>query len=99
MTGLDLTSIRLTECEFASVVTDEILKFELPRLSAGPPNNHGGDRAIEPSGRRSVTDTTAIFVSETDTTVQFGRDLFDALWADSDPIGPYLHRQFPGVWE
>ncbi len=99
VTELDPASIRLTECQFASVVTDEKLKFELPRLSEGSTNHHGGNSPPEPSERGSVTDTTAIFVSETDTAVQFGRDLFEALWADSDPLGPYVERQFPELPE
>lgn len=99
LTEVDPASIRLTECQFASVVTDETLKFELPTLSEGPMNRHDGERTTEPSARGSVTDTTAIFVSETDTAVRFGRDLFEALWADSDPLGPYVERQFPELWE
>jgi len=96
---LEPSSIRLTECQFASVVTDEKLKFELPTLSEGSTNHHGGTNTPGPSERESVTDTTAIFVSETDIAVQFGRDLFEALWANSDPLGPYVERQFPDLWE
>jgi len=96
---LEPSSIRLTDCQFASVVTDKALKFELPRLSEGPTNRHDGERTTEPSDHGSVTDTTAIFVSETDSAVQFGRDLFDELWADSDPLDPYVERQFPELWE
>jgi predicted transcriptional regulator len=99
LTELEPASIRLTECQFASVVTDQKLKFELPTLSEGPTTQHGGNSTPEPSERGSVTDTTAIFVSETDPAVQFGRDLFEALWANSEPLGPYVERQFPELWE
>jgi hypothetical protein len=96
---LDPSGIRLTECQFASVVTDEALKFELPTLSEGPTTRHDGESTTEPPERGSVTDTTAIFVSETDPAVQFGHDLFEALWADSDPLDPYIQHQFPELWE
>jgi len=99
LTELDPASIRLTECQFASVVTDEKLKFELPTLSEVPMNHHGRNNTPEPSERGSVTDTSAMFVSETDAAVQFGHDLFEALWADSDPLGPYMERQFPELWD
>lgn len=95
LTTLDPTNIRLTECAFASVVTDEQLKFELPRLSEASTTNH----ATAPSAGGSVTDTSAIFVSETDAAVQFGRDLFKALWVDSEPMGPYIEREFPELSE
>jgi len=95
LTALDPEQIRLTECEFASVVTDEQLKFELPRLSETSTTHH----PTAPSGGGSVTDTSAIFVSETDAAVEFGRDLFEALWADSEPVGPYMKREFPELAE
>jgi len=97
LTTVDPEHIRLTDWEFASVVTDETLKFELPRLSeqASRPNSTPDTDSSE---RGSVTDTTAIFVSETDAAVQFGRDLFESLWADSEPLGPYIEREFPGLW-
>ena len=97
LTTVDPEHIRLTDCEFASVVTDDTLKFELPRLSerASRPNSTPDTDSSE---RGSVTDTTAIFVSETDAAVQFGRDLFESLWADSEPLGPYIEREFPGLW-
>lgn len=99
LTEIDPANIRLTECEFASVVTDETLKFELPRLAEGPTNYHGKEHTTEPSERGSVTDTTAVFVSETDRAVQFGHDLFETLWADSEPLGPYIDREFPELRE
>ncbi|ERH00757.1 MAG: hypothetical protein J07HN6_02383 [Halonotius sp. J07HN6] len=99
LNALDPASIRLTECQFASVVTDDKLKFELPTASSTEPTRHAEKREPDSSERGSVTDTTAIFLSETDAAVQFGRDLFAALWADSDPIGPYIERHFPELWE
>jgi predicted transcriptional regulator len=95
---LSPASIRLTECRFASVVTDEKLKFELPPLSREATNRHDEPTA-EPADHGSVTDTSAIFVSETDAAVQFGRDLFAELWAASDPLDPYLEREFPELLE
>ena len=89
LTALDPENIRLTECAFASVVTDEQLKFELPRLSRESTTHPTGSSAGE-----SVTDTSAIFVSETDAAVQFGHDLFESLWVDSEPMGPYIEREF-----
>jgi len=105
LNALTPASIRLTECQFASVVTDETLKFELP--TAGGATHHDGattDRherseATQSRADGSVTDTTAMLVSETDAAVQFGRDLFEALWAESDPIGPYIERHVPDLWE
>jgi len=88
LNALTPASIRLTECQFASVVTDETLKFELPAAEGTESGSDG-----------SGTDTTAIFVSETDAAVEFGRDLFETLWAESDPIGPYIERQFPELRE
>ena len=98
LTELDPSRIRLTDCQFASVVTDDELKFELPTLSEGPTNRHEGETTTEPASGGSVTDTSAIFVSETDTAVQFGRDLFDELWAESDPLNPYIKHQFPELF-
>jgi len=99
-------SIRLTECQFASVVTDETLKFELPTAGgatsqhdAATSDRHDGSEAADPRSDGSVTDTTAILLSETDAAVQFGRDLFDSLWAESDPLDPYLERRFPELLE
>ncbi|MFO7832748.1 MAG: hypothetical protein R6V31_01510 [Halohasta sp.] len=98
VTELDRSRIRLTECQFASVVTDETLKFELPTLSDESTSRADGEHT-ERSDRGSVTDTSAIFVSSTDPAVQFGRDLFEALWAESDPLDPYLEGEFPELRE
>lgn len=99
-------SIRLTDCQFASVVTDEMLKFELPTAGGATTQHdgatadrHDGSGTAEPRSDGSVTDTTAILLSETDAAVEFGRDLFEALWAESDPLGPYIERHFPELWE
>jgi len=95
LNNLDPATLRLTDSQFASVVTDNKLKFELPAVSEGATDRHAESGATA----RSVAGTTALFVSETESAVQWGRDLFEALWADSDPIGPYVERQFPGLWE
>jgi len=95
LTPLAPENIRLTDCAFASVVTDEALKFELPKLSEESAAHH----PTAPPEGGAVTDTSAIFVSETDAAVEFGRDLFAALWADSEPMGPYLDREFPELVE
>jgi len=99
LNNLDPATLRLTDCQFASVVTDDKLKFELPTVSEPPTDRHGGTAATAPSERGSVAGTTALFISETESAVQFGRDLFESLWAESDPIGPYVERQFPELWE
>jgi len=89
--------LRLTDCQFASVVTDDALVFELPALSEAATGRKTG--ATYPSERGSVAGSTAMFVSETESAVQWGRDLFEALWEDSDPVGPYLRHEFPELWE
>jgi predicted transcriptional regulator len=95
LNALDPASIRLTDCQFASVVTDDKLKFELPTAGGTETTRHDGEHTADPSERGAVTDTTAIFLSESDAAVEFGRDLFAALWAESDPMGPYIEREFP----
>jgi len=94
---MDPAALRLTDCQCASVVTDDRLKFELPALSGDTTDRHGGTG--HPSERASVAGSTALFVSETESAVQWGRDLFEALWADSDPLGPYVERQHPDLLE
>jgi predicted transcriptional regulator len=95
---LDPAKLRLTDCRLAAVVTDDKLKFELPAVSEQTTDQHDGTEADSPSGRGSVAGTTALFVSETESAVQFGRDLFESLWENSDPIGPYVEQQFPELW-
>jgi len=99
LNNLDPATLRLTDCQFASVVTDDKLKFELPTVSGTTANRHDGTEPTAPSEGGSVADTTALFISETEEAVQFGRDLFESLWADSGPVGPYVERQFPDLWE
>lgn len=99
LNNLDPAKLRLTNCQFASVVTDDRLKFELPTVSESTTDRHGGTEATFPSERGSVAGTTALFISETESAVQFGRELFESLWTDSDPIGPYIERQFPELRE
>ena len=97
LNDMEPATLRLTDCQFASVVTDEKLKFELPALSDGATDR--GDGTRHPSERGSVAGTTALFVSETESAVQWGRDLFEALWADSEPLGPYVEREHPDLLE
>jgi len=99
LNDLDPATLRLTDCRLASVVTDDKLKLELPTLNEGTTDRHDGIGATDPSEHSSFADTTALFVSETESAVQWGRDLFEMLWADSDPIGPYVERQFSDRWE
>ena len=99
LNDLDPAKLRLTDCQFASVVTDDTLKFELPTVSESATDRQGEGETPVPSERGSVAGTTALFISETEAAVQFGRDLFESLWAGSDPIGPYVERQFPELWE
>ncbi|MDS0258904.1 hypothetical protein NDI56_05800 [Haloarcula sp. S1CR25-12] len=99
LNNMEPAALRLTDCQFASVVTDEKLKFELPTVSGGGTDRHDGTGRTHPFERGSVAGTTALFVSETESAVRWGRDLFEALWADSDPLGPYVERQFPELLE
>ncbi|MFW6321665.1 MAG: helix-turn-helix transcriptional regulator [Halohasta sp.] len=98
LAAVEPSRIRLTDCQFASVVTDDRLKFELPTLSEASTTRHTEDTATDPASGGAVTDTSAIFVSETDAAVEFGRDLFAELWAESDPLEPYMERQFPELF-
>jgi predicted transcriptional regulator len=95
LNNLEPATIRLTDCQFASVVTEDKLKFELPAMSEDKASRREGTGATNPSDRGSVADTTALFVSETESAVQLGHELFEMLWAESDPLGPYIERQFP----
>lgn len=95
LNSLDPATIRLTECQFASVVTDNKLKFELPMASEETTNRSPETGSAATASDKSVTDTTALFVSETEAAVQWGRDLFATLWAESDPLDPYIRRNFP----
>jgi predicted transcriptional regulator len=99
LNNLDPATLRLTDCQFASVVTDDKLKFELPTVSGTTRNQHGETGTTVPSEHGSVAGTTALFISETERAVQFGRELFESLWAESDPIGPYVEAQFPELVE
>jgi len=99
LNNLAPATIRLTDCQFASVVTDEKLKFELPTVSEPTTDRYDEPGSTDPSDRGSVADTTALFVSETEAALQWGRDLFAMLWAESDPLDPYVKRNFPDLWE
>ena len=99
LNNLDPATIRLTDCQFASVITDNKLKFELPTVSEGTTDRPAEAGLTDPLSDESVTDTTALFVSETEAAVQWGRDLFATLWAESDPLGPYVRRNFPELAE
>lgn len=95
---LEPAVLRLTDCQFASVVTDDALLFELPTLE-GTTGHEDGTVATNTSEHGSVATSTAGVVSTTESAVQWGRDLFETLWAESDPIDPYMRRQFPDLWE
>ena len=97
LNNLEPATIRLTDCQFASAVTDDKLKFELPTLSEGKTGRQ--ERTTDQTERGSVADSTALFVSETESAVQLGHDLFEMLWAESDPLDPYIERQFPELLE
>ncbi|MFC6757495.1 MULTISPECIES: helix-turn-helix transcriptional regulator [Haloarcula] len=99
LNNLDPATLRLTDSQFASVVTNNKLKFELPAVSEGRTDRQTESGATDTSEHGSVAGTTALFVSETESAVQWGRDLFEALWAESDPLGPYVERQFPELVE
>ncbi|RJX43482.1 hypothetical protein DM826_06010 [Halonotius aquaticus] len=99
LNNLAPATIRLTDCQFASVVTDEKLKFELLTVSGPATDRYDEPGSTDPSDRGSVADTTALFVSETEAALQWGRDLFAMLWAESDPLDPYVKRNFPDLWE
>lgn len=96
---LDPAVLRLTDCQFASVLTDERLVFELPALSGTAADRPDGSGTPDSSEHGTVAGTTAMFVSESESAVQWGHDLFETLWAESDPIEPYVERQFPELWE
>jgi len=98
LNNIDPASIRLTDCQFASVVTDDKLKFELPTVSESTTGRSAETGSTDAAERGSVADTTALFVSETEAAIQWGRDLFETLWADSDPLDPYIKRNFPELW-
>jgi predicted transcriptional regulator len=99
LNNLEPATIRLTDCQFASVVTDEKLKFELPAVSEGTTDRYDQPGSTDAGEHGSVADTTALFVSETEAAIQWGRDLFAMLWAESDPLDPYVKRNFPDLWE
>ena len=99
LNNLAPATIRLTDCQFASVVTDDTLKFELPTVSSRTIDRSAVPGSTDAVERESVADTTALFVSETEAAVEWGRDLFEMLWADSDPLEPYVKRNFPDLWE
>ena len=98
LNNLAPASIRLTDCQFASVVTDDTLKFELPTVSDGTRDRYDESGSTQ-ADQASVADTTALFVSETEAAIQWGRDLFATLWAESEPLDPYVKRNFPDLLE
>lgn len=90
---------RLTQCRFTFVVTDDCLLFRLPVTTApesdDPSGSESADRQV-PS--YSLTETTATFISETESAVQWGTDLFASLWDESESLEPYLEREFPELY-
>lgn len=81
---LPAVQMRLTACQFASVVGDDFVLFGLPTVDA--------DDA-------SLSDTSATLVSETDSAVAWGKELFEYLWERSDPIEPYIVEHHADVLE
>ena len=67
--------MRLTRCQFATVVGEEFVLFGLPTVDADEP---------------TLSDTSATLVSETESAVEWGRELFEYLWERSDPMEPYM---------
>ncbi|MDS0258173.1 DUF1724 domain-containing protein [Haloarcula sp. S1CR25-12] len=79
---LPAVQMRLTACQFASVVGDEFVLFGLPTVDADEP---------------TLSDTSATLVSETESAVKWGQELFEYLWERSDPIEPYMVEHHPDV--
>ena len=67
--------MRLTRCQFATVVGEEFVLFGLPTVDADEP---------------TLSDTSATLVSETESAVEWGRELFECLWERSEPMEPYM---------
>ena len=79
---LPAVQMRLTACQFASTIGDEFVLFGLPTVESEEP---------------TLSDTSATLVSETESGVQWGKDLFEFLWERSDPIGPYMTEHHADV--
>ena len=75
-------SVRLTECQFASVVGEDFLLFGLPTVESDEP---------------TLSDTSATLVSETESAVQWGQELFEYLWERSEPLDSYIAEHHPDV--
>ena len=75
-------SVRLTECQFASVLGEDFLLFGLPTVDSDEP---------------SLSDTSATLVSETESAVQWGRELFEYLWERSNPLDAYIAEHHSDV--
>jgi len=67
--------MRLTRCQFASVVGDDFVLFGLPTVE---------------TDETTLSDTSATLVAETESGVQWGNELFESLWERSDPMEPYM---------
>jgi len=72
---LPAVQMRLTRCQFASTIGEEFVLFGLPTVAADEP---------------TLSDTSATLVSETESAVEWGNELFESLWERSDPIDPYM---------
>jgi predicted transcriptional regulator len=75
-------SVRLTECRFASVVGKDFLQFGLPTVESDEP---------------TLSDTSATLVSETESAVQWGQELFEYLWERSEPLDSYIAEHHSDV--
>ena len=81
---LPAVQMRLTTCQFASTIGDDFVLFGLPTVDA--------DDA-------SLSDTSATLVSETESAVKWGKDLFGYLWERSEPMEPYMVEHHADVLE
>ena len=82
LADLPEVQMRLTACQFAAVVGDDFVLFGLPTAEADEP---------------TLSDTSATLVSETESAVQWGTELFESLWERSDPIEPYMMEHHADV--
>jgi len=82
LADLPEVQMRLTACQFAAVVGDDFVLFGLPTVEAD---------------ETTLSDTSATLVAETESGVQWGKELFESLWERSDPIEPYMMEHHADV--
>jgi len=76
-----------------------VLEHAELRLTASPCSYAVGDDFLVLNlPTQSGEPTKATLVSETESAVQWGTDLFAAMWEESDPIEPYAAREYPDIW-